>query len=112
MQQRLLLIFYGLCALAASAPVWFSCLWVFWDGRVRPSLISRAEIARCAEEARLVDPLDPARAAFNRELHAWFKGDDFEQGKWRRVRARLKRLNDAGNPSSRRAVPRTTRTRE
>jgi hypothetical protein len=73
--------FIGIAAFAAGA-----FLSVEWQGRIRPMLIPRAEIERLADE--LVDKYGERAEEFAamEEDRAWRYSQNFEQGKWRRVR--------------------------
>lgn len=76
----------GIAAFAVGA-----FLSVEWQGRIRPLLIRHAEIERLADE--LIDNHgDRAEEmAFIEEDRAWRYSQNFEQGKWRRVRKVLER---------------------
>ncbi|MCM2291431.1 hypothetical protein NAC44_03695 [Allorhizobium sp. BGMRC 0089] len=78
--------FIGIAAFAAGA-----FLSVEWQGRIRPLLIRRTEIESLADE--LIDNHgDRAEEmAFIEEDRAWRYSQNFEQGKWRRVRKELER---------------------
>lgn len=69
-------------------PIWGTIGWGVIEGAVRPYLIPRAEIEGLADEM-MCHP-DPERAAYDRERTAAHRGDSFEQGKWRRVRKRVR----------------------
>lgn len=66
-------------------------LWVEWQGRIRPLLIPRAEIERLADD--LFDKHGDRAEEFAaiEEDRAWRYSQNFEQGKWRRVRKELER---------------------
>ncbi len=64
---------------------------VEWQGRIRPMLIPRAEIDKLADE--LIDKHGERAEEFAamEEDRAWRYSQNFEQGKWRRVRKELER---------------------
>lgn len=66
-------------------------LWVEWQGRIRPMLIARAEIERMADELVEKHGDRAEEVAFIEEDRAWRYSQNFEQGKWRRVRKELER---------------------
>lgn len=70
-------------------PIWGTFVWEMVDQLIRPYLISRAEIDGLVDE--MLRHPDPEQAAFDRECTASYRGDSFEQGKWRRVRRRLRK---------------------
>ncbi|HTM74771.1 MAG TPA: hypothetical protein VL198_16215 [Pseudolabrys sp.] len=77
---------------AATSPIWGALLWVLWQGSLRPRLIPRAEIdARAAEMLARHGPRAKEVAAAEEE-YAWRNSQPFEQGRWRRVRKRIERL--------------------
>jgi hypothetical protein len=61
------------------------------DRSIRPSLIPRAEIEALADELMRRQPDDPEGAAFAAECAAWYRSENFEEGKWRRVRRAVRR---------------------
>lgn len=65
--------------------------WDVVEKFVRPGLIPEAEIARLADEIMSRYPDDPERAALIEEHAAWYRSQDYEQGKWRRVRKAIGR---------------------
>jgi len=87
-KQALMLIVIG----AATSPIWGALLWVLWQGSIRPRLIPRAEIDALA--ATMVARHGPRaeEVASAEEEQAWRNSCPFEQGKWRRVRKRIERL--------------------
>ena len=87
-KQALMLIVIG----AATSPIWGALLWVLWQGSIRPRLIPRAEIDALA--ATMVARHGPRaeEVASAEEEQAWRNSRPFEQGKWRRVRKRIERL--------------------
>ncbi len=80
------LSFVALCAFVLTV-----FLWGEWQGRIRPLLIPRAEIERLADE--LVDKHGERAEEFAaiEEDRAWRYSQNFEQGKWLRVRKELER---------------------
>jgi hypothetical protein len=84
-----------------TAPIWGSLAWVIWQGSIRPRLIPAAEIE---EEARRLLSRCGDRAAemvFIEEDRAWRYSESFEQGRWRRVRRTIDRLqSDLAVPKS------------
>ncbi len=78
--------FIGIAAFAAGA-----FLTVEWQGRIRPLLIPRAEIEQLADD--LFDKHGDCAEEFAamQEDRAWRYSQNFEQGKWRRVRKELER---------------------
>ena len=78
---------------AAASPIWGLLLWLLWAGGIRPRLISRTEIDSLAA-AMLARHGDRAEEiAFIEEDRAWRYSRSFEQGKWRRVRKRIKQMS-------------------
>ena len=78
--------FIGIAAFAAGA-----FLSVEWQGRIRPLLIPRAEIEKLVDE--LIDKHGERAEEFAaiEEDRAWRYSQNFDQGKWRRVRKELER---------------------
>ncbi|CAN7237962.1 hypothetical protein LJR255_000921 [Pararhizobium sp. LjRoot255] len=66
-------------------------LWVEWQGRIQPLFIPHAEIARLADELVTADADRAEELAAIEEDRAWRYSENFEQGKWRRVRRELER---------------------
>lgn len=67
------------------SPIILAFAWVFIDGTIRPMLIPSDVIERIA--ADLISRYnDPEEAAAIEEHAAWYRSNNFEQGKWRRVR--------------------------
>lgn len=64
---------------------------VEWQGRIKPMLIARAEIERAADELAEKYGERAEEMAFTEEDRAWRYSQNFEQGKWRRVRKELER---------------------
>lgn len=78
---------------ACLSPILGVFLWHVYEFNVRPWRIPSAEIDRLVQAMLAKD--DPEYAAFIEEQAAWFRSDTFEQGKWRRVRRKLRRLGPA-----------------
>ncbi|CAN7541383.1 hypothetical protein LJR235_003791 [Pararhizobium sp. LjRoot235] len=66
-------------------------LWVEWQGRIRPLFIPHSEIARVADELATAYGDRAEELAAIEEDRAWRYSENFEQGKWRRVRKELER---------------------
>lgn len=81
---------------AAASPIWGALLWVFWQGSIRPRLIPRAEIDSLAAAMIARHGRRAEEVAFLEEEQAWRSSLPFEQGKWRRVRKRIERLETSG----------------
>jgi hypothetical protein len=79
-----------LIALALS-PIALGIGWAIWQGIVRPRFIPRREIDQLADEVMENHPDDPEAAALREEHHHWYRSDEFEQGKWHRVRVEIRR---------------------
>jgi hypothetical protein len=77
---------------AITSPFWGVLLWVLWEGAVRPRLIPRAEIDSLAAKMLARHGGRAEEVAFNEQHLAWRNSKPFEQGKWRRVRKRIERL--------------------
>jgi hypothetical protein len=77
---------------AASSPMWGPLVWLLWEGGVRPRLIPRSEIDLLAAEMIARHGGRAEEVAFSEEHLAWRNSEPFEQGKWRRVRKRIWRL--------------------
>ncbi len=91
-KQALLWIVIG----ALTSPIWGVLLWVLWQGLVRPRLIPRTEIDALAAEMLARHGPRAEEMAFIEEDRAWRYSRPFEQGKWRRVRKRIERLDLSG----------------
>lgn len=78
--------FIGIAAFAGAV-----FLSVEWQGRVRPLLIPRTEIEKLASELIGKHGERAEEVAFIEEDRAWRYSQNFEQGKWRRVRKLLER---------------------
>ena len=77
---------------AATSPIWGMILWLLWEGGIRPRLIPRAEIDALAAEILARHGPRAEDVASAEEEAAWRNSRPFEQGKWRRVRKRIGRL--------------------
>jgi len=77
--------------LAFGAFVLAVLLWMEWQGRIRPLFIPLAEISRLADELIEKDADRAEELAAIEEDRAWRYSQNFEQGKWRRVRKELER---------------------
>jgi len=64
---------------------------VEWQGRIRPLFIPRSEIARLADELVTAYADRAEELAAIEEDRAWRYSQNFERGKWRRVRKELER---------------------
>ena len=84
------LIWIGIAAV--TSPIWGALLWVLWEGRIRPRLIPGSEIDSLARAMVGRHGERAAETAFIEEDRAWRYSRPFEQGKWRRVRKRIERL--------------------
>ena len=80
---------------AATSPIWGAILWLLWEGCIRPRLIPRAEIDALAATMIARHGRRAEEVAFLEEEQAWRSSRPFEQGKWRRVRTRIERLETA-----------------
>jgi hypothetical protein len=69
-----------------------ACLVALGGRRVRPRLIPRSEIDSLAAEMIARHGGRAGEVAFSEEHLAWRNSEPFEQGKWRRVRKRIWRL--------------------
>jgi hypothetical protein len=77
---------------AVTSPIWGALLWVLWEGQIRPRLIPGSEIDSLATAMIGRHGGRAAEMAFIEEDRAWRYSRPFEQGKWRRVRKRIERL--------------------
>ena len=76
--------------LLAVSPIGCALGTVFINGTVKPMLIPASEIDAIA--ADLIGRFrDPKGAALIEEYAAWYRSDNFAQGKWRRVRKRIEK---------------------
>lgn len=64
---------------------------VEWQGRIRPLFIPHSEIERLADELVTAYGDRAEELAAIEEDRAWRYSQNFEQGKWRRVRKELER---------------------
>jgi hypothetical protein len=78
------IIWWGL-VIVCTAPIWGTLIWFLNELYIRPMLIPKLEIERLAEEIMDRNLGDPVEMAFSEEQNAWYRGETFEQGKWRRV---------------------------
>jgi len=76
----------------AASPIWGALLWVLWQGSIRPRLIPRAEIDALAATMVARHERRAEEVASAEEEQAWRNSRPFQQGKWRRVRKRIERL--------------------
>jgi len=76
----------------AASPIWGALLWVLWQGSIRPRLIPRAEIDALAATMVARHGRRAEEVACAEEEQAWRNSRPFQQGKWRRVRKRIERL--------------------
>lgn len=89
---RLLFLMQGALALS---PIIFAMGFVLHRGVLKPILIPKSEIERMALD--LIDRFnDPEGAAMIEEHSAWYRSDNFQQGKWRRVRKMIARMRETG----------------
>ncbi len=77
---------------AATSPIWGALLWMLWEGQIRPRLIPATEIESLATTMAGRHGGRAAERALVEEDRAWRYSRPFEQGKWRRVRKRIERL--------------------
>jgi hypothetical protein len=84
------LIWIGIAAV--TSPIWGALLWVLWQGTIRPRLIPGTEIDSLVLAVVGRHGGSTAEMAFIEEDRAWRYSRPFEQGKWRRVRKRIERL--------------------
>ncbi|WCK02419.1 hypothetical protein [Agrobacterium tumefaciens] len=88
-----------------SVSIWFSILvigacglsafmYVIWEQAVRHILVPRAEITRIADVLSKTYGNAAEEFAVIEEDRAWRYSQNFEQGKWRRVRAELRRRKE------------------
>lgn len=78
----------GVC----TAPIWVSLVLTIWQVFIHPRLIPVSEIE--AEAHNLVSRWGDraAEMAFIEEDRAWRYSESFEQGRWRRLRRMIDRL--------------------
>lgn len=77
----------------ATSPMWGAVLWELWFGIMLPLFVPAREIHALAEVLMCRHGGRAEEVAFLNESKAWFECDSFEQGKWRRVRRYIKRVN-------------------
>lgn len=75
----------------ALSPIAFGFGCPIWQGLIRPRFIPQREIDELANEVMANHADDPEAAAFREEHHHWYRSDEFEQGRWRRVRKEIQR---------------------
>jgi hypothetical protein len=76
------------------SPMWGTLIWLLWEWNIRPRLIPDAEIDSLAATMIARHGRRGAEeVAFLEEEQAWRSSRSFEQGKWRRVRKRIERLD-------------------
>lgn len=75
----------------ALSPIALGLGWPIWQGLVRPRFIPRRKIDQLADEVMARHPDDPEAAALREEHNHWYRSDEFEQGKWHRVRMEIRR---------------------
>ena len=76
---------------AAVSPIFLGIGWVVVEGFILPSRIPREEIEAMADDVMRNHPSDPEEWALMEEHAAWHRSQNFEQGKWRRVRKLISR---------------------
>ncbi|MCZ4075000.1 hypothetical protein [Agrobacterium sp. LMR679] len=81
------IVVIGACGLSAF-------MYVIWQQAVRPMLVPRAEIKRIADILMKAYGNAAEELAVIEEDRAWRYSRNFEQGKWRRVRAELRRRKE------------------
>ncbi len=69
-------------------------LWVTWESCIRPMCIVDMEIKRITDELVQEHGERAAEIALIEEDRAWRYSQNFEQGKWRRVRGELRRRKE------------------
>lgn len=80
----------------AVSPVLIGIGWAVVEGSILPRFIPREDIEGLADDIMRRYPADPEEAAFIEEHAAWHRSEDYEQGKWRRVRKAIRRRLIAG----------------
>jgi hypothetical protein len=70
-------------------PIWAALALEVWLGVIRPRLIDQAEIDALAADLARRHGVRAAELAFIEEDRAWRYSDNFERGKWKRVRLHL-----------------------
>lgn len=80
-------------------PIVIGVSWAIVEGSIPPRFIPREDIEELADDIMRRYPADPEEAAFIEEHAAWHRSEDYEQGKWRRVRKAIRqRLLAAETP--------------
>lgn len=82
-------VWWGI-VIVASSPIWGAIGWETHQLFIRPMFIPREEIDLLVEQMMRREA--PEQAALIEEHAAWYRSDSFEQGKWRRVRRRLREM--------------------
>jgi len=77
------------------SPIWGAFAWCFWEGSVRPRLIPRSEISAEADRLWAEDSKRAFERACIEEHAAWYRSQEFEQGRWRRIREEIMRREEA-----------------
>jgi hypothetical protein len=77
-----------MCIGAASSPIWGALLLVLWQRGIRPRLIPEIDSLAAAMLAR--HGCRAEEVAFIEEDRAWRYSRSYKQGKWRRIRKRIK----------------------
>lgn len=83
----------------AVSPIVIGIGWVLVEGSILPHLVPRAEIEAAADEVMQTHPTDPEGWAHMEEHAAWHRSQNFEQGKWRRVRMLIRKRLSAADRS-------------
>ena len=76
-------------------PMWGTLLWCFWEGSVRPRMIPRREILAEADRLWAQDRDGAFERVCIEEHAAWYRAEEFEQGRWRRIREEIMRRERA-----------------
>ncbi|MCA1867098.1 hypothetical protein HW571_15535 [Agrobacterium genomosp. 3] len=80
--------------IAGCSFVLIAYLWLEWQTRIRPLLLSSSEIKRLADNLTERHGERAEEFASMEEDRAWRYSRSFEQGKWRRVRRELECRNN------------------
>ncbi|MCO5131825.1 MAG: hypothetical protein M9932_14885 [Xanthobacteraceae bacterium] len=75
----------------AASPIIVGIGWSIVEASILPRFIPRSEIDGLADDIMRRRPNDAEEAAFIEEHAAWYRSQDYEQGKWRRVRKEIRR---------------------
>ena len=78
---------------AMASPILAGIGWAIWEAHIRPTLVSRIEIDRLAKEYVIRHGQRAEEMAHIDEDRAWRYSEATEQGKLRRVRKRIRELN-------------------